>query len=224
MRKRIKQFVKITATELPFSEPVVEFGALQVPGQIGFADLRPFFAGREFVGADMRNGPGVDKILDLHSIDLPSESVGSVLCIDTLEHVEFPHQAMKEIYRILSPEKGIAVITSVMQYKIHDYPFDYWRFTPTAFESLLKPFQNTFVGYAGKKEFPHTVVGIGFKGDVPDLSAFIKKYDYWRKLQRFDFKQIVRNIAPPALIPMLSYISSTAKRKKNVFGRLSRHD
>src|SRR3989337_2282729 len=110
MRESIKQFVTITATSLPLQEPIYEFGALQVPGQEEFADLRTIFPRCDYVGADMREGPGVDRVLDLHSIDLPSESVGTVLCLDTLEHVEYPHQALREIHRILSPTRGAAVI------------------------------------------------------------------------------------------------------------------
>jgi ubiquinone/menaquinone biosynthesis C-methylase UbiE len=83
----------------------------------------------------MRDGPGVDKLLNLHDIDLPSESVGTILCFDTLEHVEYPHRALEQIYRILKPD-GIAVVSSVMDFPIHDYPYDYWRFTPEAFKSI----------------------------------------------------------------------------------------
>ena len=97
MRESIKQFVTITATCLPLLEPIYKFGAFQIPGQIGYADLRPVFPECTYVGADLREGPDVDTILDLHSTDLRSESVGSVLCLDTLEHVEYPHQALREI-------------------------------------------------------------------------------------------------------------------------------
>ena len=74
-------------------EPIYEFGALQLPGLEEFADLRPFFRGKSYVGCDMREGRGVDKVLNLHNIDLPDESVGTVITLDTLEHVEFPHKA-----------------------------------------------------------------------------------------------------------------------------------
>lgn len=209
MRESIKQFVTIAATNLPLPEPIYEFGALQVPGQEEFADLRTIFPGCDYVGADMREGPGVDRVLDLHNIDLPSESVGTVLCLDTLEHVEYPHQALREIHRILSPTRGVVVISSVMDFPIHDYPYDYWRFTPTAFESLLKPFKHSFVGFAGKEEFPHTIVGVGFKGDAPDLSVFTEKYQQWQKAHRYDFRQIVRQVTPSALHPLLASSYST---------------
>ena len=43
MRELVREFVKIVAENLPISEPIVEFGSLQVSDQEGFADLRPFF-------------------------------------------------------------------------------------------------------------------------------------------------------------------------------------
>jgi len=88
MRELIKEFVRICAEILPVSEPIYEFGSFQVPGQKGFADLRPIFPGKKYVGADLR-GVGVDVVLNLHEIDLPSESVGTVLILDTLERVEY---------------------------------------------------------------------------------------------------------------------------------------
>lgn len=68
MRQSIKDFVSIVADELQIKESIYEFGSLQVAGQESFADLRPLFPGLEYVGADMREGPGVDKILNLHDI------------------------------------------------------------------------------------------------------------------------------------------------------------
>ena len=86
MRKSIKQLVKIVAETLPVADPIVEFGSLQVPSQVEFADMRPFFPLKEYIGCDVRRGPGVDRIADLHNIAMPTESVGTILVLDTLEH------------------------------------------------------------------------------------------------------------------------------------------
>jgi SAM-dependent methyltransferase len=115
MRELIRQFVETCAQTLPISEPICEFSSFQVLGQEDLADLRPFFPGKKYVGADMREGPGVDIILNLHHIDLPSDSIGTVLVMDTLEHVEFPRKAIKEVHRILKPH-GILIISSVMNF------------------------------------------------------------------------------------------------------------
>jgi SAM-dependent methyltransferase len=179
MRELIKEFVRICAEMLPLEEPIYEFGSLQIPGQEGFADLRPFFQGKRYVGSDMRQGPGVDVILDLHNINLPRDLIGTALVMDTLEHVEFPHRALEQIYKVTRPN-GIVIISSVMRAAIHEYPNDYWRFTPEGLTSLLRPFAGSFVSYAGKKKFPHTVVGLGFKGHTPPLDKFTAALANWQ--------------------------------------------
>lgn len=216
MRQNIKDFASMVSMTLPIPEPIYEFGSFQVPEQIGFADLRPLFHNKEYIGCDMRKGPGVDKVLNLHAIDLPSESVGTVLCFDTLEHVEHPRMALKEIHRILQPD-GIAVISSVMNFRIHDYPYDYWRFTPEAFKSILKPFSNSFVGFQGDEDFPHTIVGIGFKNCTPSLTEFTEKYASWQKADKRSIEQIVLKLTPPIFIPKIANLYRT------VTGLLSRH-
>lgn len=185
MREHIRHFVRICAETLPIAEPIYEFGALQVVGQEGFADLRPFFPGAEYVGADLQSGPGVDRILDLHDLDLPPTSVGTVLMLETLEHVEFPRRAVEEAHRILRPE-GLLVASSQMKYPIHGFPSDYWRFTPQAFESLLRPFASLYVESAGSDDFPHTVVGIGFKGKLGEevVSRWRREVQRWKERWR----------------------------------------
>ncbi len=200
MRDTIRRFVKICSETLPIVEPIYDFGSLQVPGQEEIADLRPFFRGKEYIGADIRSGQGVDVILDLHKIDLPSESVGTVLILDTLEHVEFPRKAIEEARRILKPN-GILIISSATFFPIHDYPSDYWRFTPDAFMSLLKPFYNLVVDCAGERTLPHTVIGVGFKQNAPkDLMEKFKKRLRKERPMRGSWKELAMLIAPPALI------------------------
>ena len=208
MRPEIKDFVSIAAAVLPIGQPVYEFGSLQVPSQENFADLRPLFPGKEFFGADMREGPGVDKVLNLHDIDLPAECAGTVLCLDTLEHVEYPHRALEEIHRILKPS-GIAIISSVMNFPIHDFPYDYWRFTPEAFRSLLKPFTDSFIGFAGEERFPSIVVGVGFKSRAPDLSEFTGMYEKWRNPTSPKQRTLIRMakfLEAPIHLPVFSRI------------------
>ncbi len=180
MRESVNDFVKVCSESIACNEPIYEFGSFTVPGQEHLS-VRPYFSGKKYVGADMRQGPGVDVVLNLHKIDLPDASVGTVLLLDTLEHVEYPREAMSELYRILKPE-GMIIMTSVMYFIIHDYPYDYWRFTPEAFRSLLKSFGHSAVFAAGENLFPHTVAGIGFKGAVTaDMPAFEKKMVDWER-------------------------------------------
>jgi SAM-dependent methyltransferase len=205
MRPSVRDFVAVCAGSLRILEPLYEFGAFIVPGQEQLADLRSFFPGKKFVGTDMREGPGVDVVLDLHDIDLPDETAGTVLLLDTLEHVEYPRKALDEVHRILQPE-GIVIMSSVMDFPIHAYPSDYWRYTPEAFRSLLKPFASCFVESLGRRDFPHTLVAVGFKGSVAaeELEAFQAAARQWARRWRrrifVGWKEWVRRLAPPILI------------------------
>jgi SAM-dependent methyltransferase len=205
VRKSIKDFARIVAETLPLPEPIYEFGSLQVAGQEGFADLRPLFPGKAYVGCDMREGLGVDRVLDLHAIDLPEASVGSVLCFDTLEHVEEPRRAVEELHRILAPG-GILAMSSVMDFHIHDHPHDYWRFTPDAFRSLLRPFTQIWVESAGREIFPHTVVGVGVKGATLSLDAFDARVQDWKRRwwnpKGASWETVVQQVTPPFLLDL----------------------
>jgi SAM-dependent methyltransferase len=174
--------VEIVSQTLPVSEPIYEFGSLQVEGQEGYADLRPFFPGKKYLGCDLREGPGVDLVLDLHQIDLPEKSAGAVLILDTLEHVEHLRNAVSELHRILKPH-GLLIASSVMNFPIHEYPHDFWRFTPDGFKSLLKHFDHCWVGWAGEELFPHTVLGVASKSaiDKQAMDLFTRRMEDWKK-------------------------------------------
>lgn len=183
MLKAIRRFAEICARTLPIKEPIYEFGALQVPGQEEIADLRPFFPGKTYIGTDMRHGTGVDEIIDLHNIGLPAGSVGTAIMLETLEHVEYPRKAVENLHRTLCDD-GVLIMSSVMNFPIHDYPYDYWRFTPEGFRSLLKIFEFSFVDSIGRPDFPHSILGVASKTAIANANweAFMAKF---RKQKKF---------------------------------------
>lgn len=164
----IHNFVRDAVATLPILEPVVEFGSMQVePDQPH--DLRPLFQGKEYIGTDMRAGPGVDRVEDLRKLSFADGEVGTALCTDTLEHCEDPITACRELHRVTAPG-GLCVISSVMLFGIHGYPNDYFRFTPEGFRVLLAPFDDIWVGGIGDPNIPFEVVGLGTKGATLDVS------------------------------------------------------
>jgi SAM-dependent methyltransferase len=188
--------VRICAEHLPIQAPIYEFGALQVSGAED-EDLRSLFPGCEYIGADMREGPGVDQVLDLHHIDLADEVAESVLCLDTLEHVEHPRKAISEIYRLLRSD-GILVLSSVFEFPIHGYPNDYWRFTPEGFRSLLKPFANSYVCCFGRSEDrPQCIAAVAFKGRAPELRDFQLSCEKWSKWNSAIIREMLRSNSIP---------------------------
>ena len=164
MRQSVKDYLVKVLARYPAKEPIYEIGSYRVEGQEEFADLRPFFPDKVYTGCDMRPGLGVDRVEDVHCLKIRSNSIGTVLIFDTLEHVENVFQAVNEIHRILKPG-GMVIVSSVMKFPIHDYPSDYWRFTPKAFELLLRRFAVCEVEFDGDPEFPDGVYGFGIKGD-----------------------------------------------------------
>lgn len=185
MRKSVRDFVKIIAETISLSGPIWEFGSYQVKGQESIADLRIFFPNKKYVGCDIRNGRGVDFIYDMQKTNLPDGCIGTVLALDTLEHVENPISACNEISRILNPTNGVFIVSTVMNFSIHDHPADYWRFTPECLMMLMKGFPIKKVLTLGVKENPHTVVGIGFKNpliDILTIKPVLKEWiNRWQK-------------------------------------------
>jgi SAM-dependent methyltransferase len=167
----ITSFVADLQRVLELPDPVYEFGSFLTDPESGVGDLRGLFAGRPYTGTDMREGPGVDRVEDLRALSLEDGSVGTALCLDTLEHCADPPQACRELARVCSPGGGVAVISSVMLFGIHEYPHDYFRFTPDGFRSLLEQgFDDVWVAGLGDPGIPMQVVGVGIRGDSLDLS------------------------------------------------------
>jgi len=163
MRGNVLELVRVIAAHVDLPEPIVEIGSYQVPDQPYPSDLRPFFAGKQFLGCDARQGPGVDRIEDVHALSFADGSVGTILMLETLEHVADPIRALQQVRRVLRPE-GFAVLSSCMDTPVHDHPSDYWRFTPQGFDLLVKDLSPRRVFLQGHPLFPHTVAAIARKG------------------------------------------------------------
>jgi hypothetical protein len=162
------ELVSDLVDRLTLAEPIVEFGSMQVEaGQPN--DLRALFAGREFVGTDLRPGPGVDRIEDLRALSFGDGEVGTALCLDTLEHCVDPIAAGRELRRVVSRTTGTLVISSVMLMPIHGYPSDYWRFTPEGLRLILDGFDHVDVAGMGDPTIPFWVFGVAVCGRPLDL-------------------------------------------------------
>lgn len=178
----IRSFVQDLMTVVDLPDPVVEFGSLQVEAEQE-GDLRPLFAGRPFVGSDMRPGPGVDRVEDLRDLSFGDGEVGTALCLDTLEHCEDPPAACRELRRVTA-EGGVCVISSVMLFGIHGYPNDYFRFTPEGFRSMLSGFEWSAAVGIGDPAIPRQVIGVGARRELdldvavlPSLAAAQAEWD-----------------------------------------------
>jgi SAM-dependent methyltransferase len=201
MRDHNKAFCSTIARVFDCPEPVFEFGSYQVEGQEGYANLRGLFPKKAYVGCDMRPGPGVDRVEDVTAITLPDESAGTVLCIETFEHVFEVQKAFEEVFRLLKPG-GIFVITSPLNFRIHGYPDDYWRMTPNCLRRRLDSYGARLAGFQGYHAFPHTVMGVGIKPPIEHdcrqkLERVVDQYNDWLRLTKtgLPFLTKIRRIA-----------------------------
>jgi len=171
VREHNRLFCRAVAERLDCPGPVVEFGAFQVPGEEAIADLRGLFPGRPYVGCDLRAGSGVDRLEDVSAPTFAPGSVGTVVCLETLEHVFEVRRAFDAIHALLAPG-GAFVMTSPFDFKIHAHPEDYWRMTPECLRRLLRPYGARLVAAQGVTSWPHTVMAVAVKAPVaPALRA-----------------------------------------------------
>lgn len=143
-------------------DPVLEIGSYQVEGQEDLVDLRGMFPGRPYTGTDFRAGPGVDLVANVEELPLPDASVGTVLAFSVFEHVKRFWKGFEEVRRVLRPD-GVFLVCCPFYFHVHSYPYDYWRFTPEAFDSLLEEaFPTRILGWHGPERRPLNVWAVAF--------------------------------------------------------------
>lgn len=170
MRKQVNEIVKIISENLPKKIKVLEIGSLIVPGQEHLS-VRKYFPDAEYIGVDMQKGNGVDVVKDFidwcnqcenekhdglnYRYDHENE-FDLVLCLDMLEHAKDPFNIINSAKDCLKAN-GVLLVTSVFNFPIHEYPNDYWRFTPDCFNFLMG--DNAIVYKIGSELMPYAVVG-----------------------------------------------------------------
>src|SRR6516165_10685017 len=150
--------------------PVLEIGSYQVAGQHGLIDLRPLFPNLPYLGMDVRRGPGVDVVADVEDLPQPDASVGTVLAMNTLEHVPRFWRGLAEIGRVLRAD-GVVLLSCPFYFHIHSFPSDYWRFTPEALALLLEDYPQVIIGWQGPRRRPLHVWAAAFGEEYPALTA-----------------------------------------------------
>jgi SAM-dependent methyltransferase len=179
MDRLIHGVVRAVAETFDLPEPILEVGAYQVTGQEGIAELRGLFPGRDYTGLDVRPGPGVDLVADVEGLPHADASVGTVLALNTFEHVPRFWRGFAEIARVLRPD-GVVLVACPFFFRIHNYPADYWRFTPMALDLLLEEYPSKILGWHGAVNRPAQVWALAFKPGRPSVTN--AQFERYRRL------------------------------------------
>jgi len=78
-----------------------------------------------------------DIVADGANIPMMAASIDTVICLETLEHVDDPQQVMGEISRVLRPD-GVLLLSIPFLYRVHSRPNDFWRFTEYQARRIVK--------------------------------------------------------------------------------------
>lgn len=127
---------------------------------------------KEVVSFDIQRGPAVDVVGDLEEMPFADGEFDGILNIAVLEHCKHPWLAVSEMARVLKAGGRLICCVPFMQ-PVHNYPGDYYRFTPQGITSLLK--ENGFD--VSSKEYTHSffhILGWLMEDYFKDKSVFLK--------------------------------------------------
>ena len=226
MRKQVNEIVKIVAESLPKKIKVLEIGSLIVDGQEHLS-VRKLFPEAEYIGVDMQKGNGVDVVEDF--IDFANkcdnekhdglnyrydneQEFDLILCLDMLEHAKEPFEVIESAKQCLKGN-GVLLVTSVFNFPIHEYPNDYWRFTPECFKMLLR--NDCRVYKIGSELMPHTIIGIQYPENMYlNINTEINKYCKRQTEKELRWQNIV-DYFPPKFIKFYMKLKMKIKWKQH---------
>lgn len=134
-RNQVKEYVHDTIAKLNPGNMIIDIGAGEDPNY-----YEPLFTGKTFHKLDLvQNKAGtINYVMDLYNIRPALKNKYSmVLCLETLEHLPYPREAVKHCTDLIT-RNGFIILSSVTAWGVHNHPKDYWRFLPDGFTLLLQ--------------------------------------------------------------------------------------
>lgn len=132
----VTRFVENVANSLPRGTSVLDAGA-------GECAYKRFFSHCEYKAIDLGIGETnwnyghLDYVAPLHDMPIDTDTFDAVLCTQVLEHLEWPRESVKEMYRVLKPG-GRLFVTAPMSQGEHQIPYDFFRYTSFGLRSICE--------------------------------------------------------------------------------------
>lgn len=170
MREGILHFLEATIKFVELPDPIIEIGPSPQ-----YEERFTFLArGRTCLTVDINPETGARLVADCMSLPFGDNTVGTVVILETLEHIRNPFEATGEIARVLKPD-GICIASTPYDLPIHMFPKDYFRPSPDGLDTLFETFPRRLLGYQGRPEFPHTVLIIAFRDSSADIVSLCSR-------------------------------------------------
>ena len=101
-------------------------------------DRRRQFRIRDYVVLDILAGSNVDVVGDAHTLaaSFPAASFDAILSVSVFEHLLMPWTVVTQMNEVLKPN-GIALVFTHQTLGMHDLPWDFSRFSDTAWDALF---------------------------------------------------------------------------------------
>jgi SAM-dependent methyltransferase len=114
----------------------IEIGSANINGTV-----RDFFTGA-YVGVDIAEGNGVDRVGDSEQMEDASEAWSVCISCEMLEHAHRPWRAVAEMARITQHDGHVIVTARGYDdrgcWEVHGYPSDYWRLSEGAMRTIAE--------------------------------------------------------------------------------------
>lgn len=143
----------------------------------GHGDFASIFAGRNYLSLDIIPYPEVDLVCDLtECIPFREGTFDMIVLMNVLEHVYRFHELLDAFFYLLKPG-GQLVIAVPFLLKVHQAPFDFYRYTHYALEAMARQHGFEIVSLEGYYD-PIFLIGEGMRNlrfwVLPDLSRPVR--------------------------------------------------
>ena len=100
-----------------------------------------------YINVDLFPLLGVNVLCNAEALPFRSDLFQRIECDAVLEHTINPWQVIAEIHRCLTPGGSVHIVVPFC-HPFHEYPRDYYRFSPDGLRELVRPLEVTSSGWA----------------------------------------------------------------------------
>lgn len=136
MIKQVKEFIDVFWKEKGPFKKVLDVGSLDVNGSVRQSITEGY---EEYTGVDMRDGQGVDVVLNGHVLTSrwPDPQFDLITCCDTLEHDDQFWLTVEQMRAVLNPGGYLLIAVPSFFHDRHEHPSDYYRFLETVLQDVF---------------------------------------------------------------------------------------